>query len=84
MLCIGLTGHYGEPVSAIVVLESETKRKQEESNTALSWEELCNWARDKLAPYKLPTRLMLWDSLPRNAMGKVNKKELKRQLGNEK
>ncbi|KAK5792653.1 hypothetical protein PVK06_033768 [Gossypium arboreum] len=75
---------YGEAVSAIVVLDSEQKRKQEESNSAFSLEELCNWAKDKLAPYKLPTRLMLWDSLPRNAMGKVNKKELKRQLGNEK
>ncbi|KAG4179045.1 hypothetical protein ERO13_A10G081900v2 [Gossypium hirsutum] len=75
---------YGEAVSAIVVLDSEQKRKQEESNSAFSLEELCNWAKDKLAPYKLPTRLMLWDSLPRNAMGKVNKKELKRQLGSEK
>ncbi|XP_017979348.1 PREDICTED: malonate--CoA ligase isoform X1 [Theobroma cacao] len=75
---------YGEAVSAIVVLESETKGKQEDSNSALSLEELCTWAKDKLAPYKLPTRLMLWDSLPRNAMGKVNKKELKRQLGGEK
>ncbi|KAH1048056.1 hypothetical protein J1N35_038840 [Gossypium stocksii] len=75
---------YGEAVSAIVVLDSEHKRKQEESNSAFSLEELCDWAKDKLAPYKLPTRLMLWDSLPRNAMGKVNKKELKRQLGNEK
>ncbi|XP_021298736.1 malonate--CoA ligase isoform X2 [Herrania umbratica] len=75
---------YGEAVSAIVVLESETKGKQEDSNSALSLEELCSWAKDKLAPYKLPTRLMLWDSLPRNAMGKVNKKELKRQLGGEK
>ncbi|KAK8274439.1 hypothetical protein V6Z12_D10G073500 [Gossypium hirsutum] len=75
---------YGEAVSAIVVLDSEQKRKQEESNSAFSLEELCNWAKGKLAPYKLPTRLMLWDSLPRNAMGKVNKKELKRQLGNEK
>ncbi|KAL4386122.1 hypothetical protein GQ457_09G006510 [Hibiscus cannabinus] len=75
---------YGEAVSAIVVLDSEQKRKLEESNSAFSLEYLCNWAKDKLAPYKLPTRLMVWDSLPRNAMGKVNKKELKRQLGNEK
>ncbi|GMI93795.1 acyl activating enzyme 13 [Hibiscus trionum] len=74
---------YGEAVSAIVVLESERKTKLEESNSAFSLEDLCNWAKDKLAPYKLPTRLMLWDSLPRNAMGKVNKKELKKQLGNE-
>ncbi|MBA0663776.1 hypothetical protein Goklo_003866 [Gossypium klotzschianum] len=44
---------YGEAVSAIVVLDSEQKRKQEESNSAFSLEELCNWAKDKLAPYKL-------------------------------
>ncbi|KAJ4893756.1 Malonate--CoA ligase [Raphanus sativus] len=37
-------------------------------------------AKDKLAPYKLPTRLLIWESLPRNAMGKVNKKELKKSL----
>ncbi|CDY28376.1 BnaC01g35460D [Brassica napus] len=28
----------------------------------------------------LPTRLLIWESLPRNAMGKVNKKELKKSL----
>ncbi|GAY51134.1 hypothetical protein CUMW_131990 [Citrus unshiu] len=33
-----------------------------------------------LISFQLPTRLFLWDSLPRNAMGKVNKKELKNQL----
>lgn len=44
---------YGEAVSAIVVLDSEAKRKQEELNAALSLGELCNWAKDKLAPYKV-------------------------------
>lgn len=72
---------YGEAVTAILVLESEAKRKREEElKPAMSLEELSSWAKDKLAPYKLPTRLILWDSLPRNAMGKVNKKELKKQL----
>lgn len=47
---------YGEAVSAIVVLESETKGKQEDSNSALSLEELCTWAKDKLAPYKVLQR----------------------------
>ncbi|KAB2611299.1 malonate--CoA ligase [Pyrus ussuriensis x Pyrus communis] len=72
---------YGEVVCAIIVPEAETKKKQkEELKPAISLEELSFWAKDKLAPYKIPTRLILWDSLPRNAMGKVNKKELKKTL----
>lgn len=71
---------YGDAVSAIIVLEEEAKGDQEKSKPVLSLQELCTWAKDKLAPYKLPTRLFLWDSLPRNAMGKVNKKELKKKL----
>ncbi|EXB74527.1 Malonate--CoA ligase [Morus notabilis] len=75
---------YGEAVSAIIVPEAEAKkRREEESRPAISLEELCSWAQVKLAPYKLPTRLFLWDSLPRNAMGKVNKKELKKKLAAE-
>ncbi|KAA8541775.1 hypothetical protein F0562_022927 [Nyssa sinensis] len=75
---------YGEAVCAIIVPEAETERKREEElKPALSLEELCAWAKEKLAPYKLPTRLILWDSLPRNAMGKVNKKELKKTLAAE-
>jgi len=34
---------------------------------------LRDWARDRLAPYKLPTRLIILPELPRNAMGKVVK-----------
>ncbi len=31
------------------------------------------WARDRLAPYKLPRSILSVDALPRNAMGKVTK-----------
>ena len=41
-----------------------------------SLEEIRAWARERLAPYKLPRLLAVTDALPRNAMGKVNKKEL--------
>ncbi|KAL2554958.1 Malonate--CoA ligase [Forsythia ovata] len=76
---------YGEAVCAIVVPDAEVKRKrEEESKRALTLEELTMWAKEKLAPYKLPTRLLLWESLPRNAMGKVNKKELKKKLADDK
>ncbi|KAK7294210.1 hypothetical protein RJT34_17097 [Clitoria ternatea] len=70
---------YGEIVCAIIVPEDGVKRKRdEESKPVLTLEELTTWAKDKIAPYKIPTRLILWDELPRNAMGKVNKKELKK------
>ncbi|XP_059638497.1 probable CoA ligase CCL8 [Cornus florida] len=72
---------YGEAVSAIIVPDTEIKKKRdEELKPAVSLEELCKWAKVKLAPYKLPTRLILWDTMPRNAMGKVNKKELMKKI----
>ncbi len=37
---------------------------------------LQGWARDRLAPYKLPRDLRLVDALPRNAMGKVVKPDV--------
>jgi malonyl-CoA/methylmalonyl-CoA synthetase len=39
---------------------------------------LREWASPRLAKYKLPTRLAIVESLPRNAMGKVVKNEVKR------
>ncbi|KAK4726580.1 hypothetical protein R3W88_031497 [Solanum pinnatisectum] len=75
---------YGEVVCAIVVPEAEVKRRRdEELKPALTLHELSDWAKEKLAPYKIPTRLFLWELLPRNAMGKVNKKELKRKLADD-
>lgn len=72
---------YGEAVTAIIVPDEEVKRKrQAETKPAMTLEELCSWAKEKLAPYKLPSQLYLWDSLPRNAMGKVNKVEIKKML----
>jgi malonyl-CoA/methylmalonyl-CoA synthetase len=39
----------------------------------LTLPELRDWARSRLSAYKLPRRLALAESLPRNAMGKVLK-----------
>nr|XP_043616690.1 probable CoA ligase CCL8 [Erigeron canadensis] len=75
---------YGEAVTAIIVPDIEIKKvREKDSKPAITLDELSAWAKQKLAPYKLPTRLFLWDSLPRNAMGKVNKKELKTKLAAE-
>ena len=47
---------YGEVVSAIIVPEAEAKkRREEESRPAISLKELCSWAQEKLAPYKVIT-----------------------------
>ncbi|KAG6484728.1 hypothetical protein ZIOFF_053251 [Zingiber officinale] len=64
---------YGEVVSAVIVPHTDAKRSTEqELEPIITLEDLRNWAKEKLAPYKLPTKLFLWDSLPRNAMGKFH------------
>ena len=47
---------------------------------SLSLEELRGWARERLPPYQLPETLQVVEAIPRNAMGKVNKKRLREQL----
>ena len=42
--------------------------------------ELRNWARERLASYKLPTEVALVPELPRNAGGKVLKGELRKRF----
>ena len=58
---------WGELVVAVLIL-----------NTAsLDFKELNNWIRDKMPAYKTPRRYHITAELPRNAMGKVTKNELK-------
>jgi malonyl-CoA/methylmalonyl-CoA synthetase len=47
-----------------------------EGDAPPSLDELQAWARERLAPYKLPRDLRRVDTLPRNAMGKVMKPEV--------
>ncbi|XP_041340084.1 malonate--CoA ligase ACSF3, mitochondrial isoform X2 [Pyrgilauda ruficollis] len=58
---------WGQRVSAVVRL-----RRGE----MLSVRDLKDWARDTMAPYAIPTELIVVEEIPRNQMGKVNKKEL--------
>jgi malonyl-CoA/methylmalonyl-CoA synthetase len=43
-------------------------------------DDLRDWCRERLAPYKTPRRWVTREALPRNAMGKVTKPELRREL----
>ncbi|MGV9710180.1 acyl-CoA synthetase [Gordonia sp. NPDC003424] len=55
---------WGEAVTAVVVLRPDTD---------LTLEQLRDHCAESLARYKLPTRLILSDELPRNGAGKVQK-----------
>jgi malonyl-CoA/methylmalonyl-CoA synthetase len=65
---VGLSDEdWGECVSAAVELRP---------GATLSLEDLQQWAKPKLAPYKIPRALQHVPALPRNAMGKVVKPEV--------
>ncbi len=55
---------WGERIAAAVVLRQ---------GEALDLECLRNWAKERLTSHKIPSRLLIIDALPRNAMGKVTK-----------
>ncbi len=55
---------WGEAVAAAVVLADGEE---------LDLESLRLWCRDRISRYKLPKKLLVVESLPRNAMGKVTK-----------
>jgi malonyl-CoA/methylmalonyl-CoA synthetase len=54
-------------VSAIVV-----------KNKDINLDELNKWLREKMAAYKTPKKYLVVDELPRNAMGKVTKNDVKK------
>ncbi|RME97351.1 MAG: long-chain fatty acid--CoA ligase [Chloroflexi bacterium] len=60
---------WGERVCAALVLET---------GASLAAEGLRGWAKERLAPYKVPSEILVLDDLPRNAMGKVTKPALKK------
>ena len=62
---------WGEKVTAVVVLEK---------TESVTGEELMRFCRERLAPYKSPKAIVFRDDLPRNAMGKVQKAQLRKEL----
>jgi acyl-CoA synthetase (AMP-forming)/AMP-acid ligase II len=59
----------GEDILAVVVAPN-----------GVSSDSLLRYAREELADYKTPRRVVIVDELPRNAMGKVLKRELREQI----
>lgn len=85
----------GETVVALVVPQGDTAtsissnakllgnkeglRMWKGSSATSNSNEIRSWAKKSMAAYKIPTRLHFVPEIPRNAMGKVNKKALKIQ-----
>ncbi len=62
---------WGQRVGAALVLNR---------GSGLTVDSLRSWAKTRLAAYKIPTRILVLDELPRNAMGKVIKPEVAKQF----
>ena len=60
---------WGERVAAAIILNNEK---------LISLSELRDWAKSRIASYKVPRELLLVEDLPRNAMGKVTKQDVKK------
>ena len=70
---------WGQKVAAVVVLTPEGKSAGKGGKT---WGpmDMRRALRDKLTSYKIPQELKVVDSIPKNAMGKINKKALVAEL----
>ncbi|XP_013168600.1 PREDICTED: acyl-CoA synthetase family member 3, mitochondrial-like [Papilio xuthus] len=60
---------YGEIITAVIVTKDKVK---------LTLKDIKDVAGKKLPPYSLPRKLLLVDQMPRNAMGKLDKKEIRK------
>lgn len=62
---------WGEAVVAVIGIKE---------GASLHYEDLKNWCDGKMSSYKIPKAIKIVDSLPRNAMGKVTKPDLKKLI----
>ena len=61
---------WGELIVAAIVTET----------TEINIDELNKWLRERMASYKTPRKYLVVDELPRNAMGKVTKNDVKKMF----
>ena len=59
---------WGERVCAALVMRD---------NAVVDSDAFIQWGKERLAAYKVPKDIIILDELPKNAMGKVSKPELK-------
>eukprot|EP01135_Chromosphaera_perkinsii_P002994 Nk52_evm16s232 gene=Nk52_evmTU16s232 len=59
---------FGQKVASVIKLKPGAK--------SFTLEDLTEWGKPIMAKYKIPSEIRILHKIPRNAMGKVNKKEL--------
>lgn len=64
-------------VSALEI-EEALREHPDVAECAVVSEALREWARERLATYKVPSRVLVVAELPKNAMGRVTKREVAR------
>jgi malonyl-CoA/methylmalonyl-CoA synthetase len=67
---------WGQRVFSLIVLKGDVSKQFDQK-------EFLNWCRSRLPKYSVPSLLRIIDQMPRNHMGKVNKKELIKQFESE-
>jgi malonyl-CoA/methylmalonyl-CoA synthetase len=65
---------WGERVAAAIVA-------RDLADPAIDEQSVRAWAKERLAPYKVPSRLVVVPELPRNALGKVTKPAVRELFG---
>jgi len=62
---------WGQKVAAVIVPTSP--------EAEITVEKLRQWGQDKMPKYLIPSEIMIMSEIPKNHMGKVNKKSLVKQ-----
>ena len=77
MAVLGLSdAKWGQKIFALLVLKPK-------SVDSFQNDEFINWCKTRLPKYSVPKLIKIIDKLPRNQLGKVNKKELVKKYENE-
>jgi malonyl-CoA/methylmalonyl-CoA synthetase len=78
VVCVGVEDTIWGQRIAIIGRQNHSSSTSGGGDTPITLTELQDWCKPRLAKYKIPTMLLLVDDIPKNAMGKVNKKDLVR------
>lgn len=75
---------WGEKVVTAIVLKEPSDEEDDSSvpspSITLTYDSFKEWCQGRMSAYKIPKQIRIVSSLPRNAMGKVTKQEVKKMF----